>query len=296
MAPFSRCEVVVADLRRPVPSALAEDVDCLIHAAGVVGDGSDRRRFFSTNVAGTRHLLDVMSPSARLIHISSLAVITGLQHHHGTDETADYIPTGEPYTDSKIAAEKLILEHPGCHSAVILRPGFVYGPGDRLLLPAVIGNLQRSSVRLIDGGRHRMNLTYVGNLVDAIMLAFESEDAKAGIFNITDDEPVTKKEFFFTVADLLGIDRPTRTVSLAQARLACTVLEPLYRILRISSPPVSKAKLRFAGLSQFFDVTKARTILGYRPAVAFQEGIRVALAERSGDDAMAVTPVYGGGS
>src|SRR5262249_61623794 len=75
---------------------------------------------------------------------------------------------------------------------VILRPGFVYGPRDRTLLPRLIANLRRR-LRYIGSGRQALNCIYVGNLIDAIFLALERPQAVGQVYNLTDGEPVAKR-------------------------------------------------------------------------------------------------------
>ena len=90
----------------------------------------------------------------------------------------------------------------------ILRPGFVYGPRDRTVLPRLADRLKERSVIYIARGRYALNTTYVGNLADAVLLAIDSPNAVGEVFNITDGEFVSKRRFFETVADGLGLKRP----------------------------------------------------------------------------------------
>ena len=73
------------------------------------------------NIDGTRHLIDVLNtqnPKAGFIFVSSMAARE---------------PSFSPYSSSKAAAEKVVLEH--IDQPVILRPCAIYGPGDEETLP-----------------------------------------------------------------------------------------------------------------------------------------------------------------
>ena len=257
-------------------------VDAVLHLASLVGETGRRQDFFRVNVEGTRNLLEVCGdvPLKKLIHMSSLSVITGDKDHHGTPEDAPYLRTGEPYADTKIESERLVLQYRERYPlpAVILRPGFIYGPGDRLFLPAVIKNLREGKVILIDGGKKILNLTHIDNLLDAVELALSKQEADGETFNITDGEKISKREFFFTVADLINLPRPARSIPFFVARAVCSAAATLYQILGIQKTPrLSRIKLRFAGQNQLFSIEKAEKVLGYVPRIRFQAGIREAV-------------------
>ena len=112
----------------------------------------------------------------RWIQISSLGVYPG-RDHHGTDETAEIDIGGlDGYTRTKAEAEIVLRTHMDRgFPAVILRPGFIYGPGDRHVLPRIIEKLRAGKMKLIGDGRKLLNDTYVGNLVEAVLLALVSE-------------------------------------------------------------------------------------------------------------------------
>lgn len=275
------CQGDVTD-RASLADALRE-VDTVIHMASRVGETGTREEFFSVNLQGTLNLLEACRhvPLKRFIHVSSLSVITGYMDHDGSAENSPYRYTGEHYADSKIEAEKAVMEYNKKYQipAVILRPGFIYGPGDRLFLPAVIQNLREKKVIFIDGGKKLLNLTYVGNLIEAILLAMKNEKAVGEIFNITDGEEISKQEFFFAIADAMQLPRPVKSIPFGVAWMLCSVLTLIHKIFGIKRPPrLSRIKLRFLGQNQFFSINKAENRLGYQHTVCFKEGLKEALA------------------
>src|SRR5438270_403571 len=76
---------------------------------------------------------------------------------------------------------------------VILRPGFVYGPRDRTILPRIIKNLRRGLVTYFGSPAKKLNQIYVGNIADACVLALEKSNVSGGVYNIRDAELVTKE-------------------------------------------------------------------------------------------------------
>jgi nucleoside-diphosphate-sugar epimerase len=248
------------------------------------------------NVEGLRNLLDVGLGRQldRFVHVSTLGVYAA-RHHHGTDETEplpnDHI---DGYTQSKVEAERLALQYLRKQNVpvTVLRPGFVYGPRDRTVLPRLVERLKERSVIYIARGRFALNTTYVGNIADAVLLAIDApaETVVGEVFNITDGEFVSKRKFFETIADGLGLKRPRGfpPVPVWLARMMANWREGAFRRQNKPHPPrITQAQLKFAGLNLDFSIAKARTKLGYTPRVLFDEGMKQALewyrTEKSGD-------------
>ena len=160
----------------------------------------------------------------------------------------------------------------------VLRPGFIYGPRDRTVLPRLAQRLRDRDVIYIAQGKNALNTTYVGNLVDAILLAVDHPAAVGEAFNITDGEFVSKRRFFEAVADGVGVKRPWLSVGVPLARFMANWRESVFRRKNKPHPPrATQAQLKFAGLNLDFSIAKARTRLGYTPRVSFDEGMKTAL-------------------
>lgn len=261
----------------------ADGVDYVIHCAAKVGDWGPAEEYRAVNVGGLRALLEAVrgKPLTRFVHLSSLGVYEA-RHHYGTDETEPLPDVHiDGYTQSKVECEKLALEEHRKHQTpvTILRPGFIYGPRDRALLPRLAKRLKDDDIIYIARGRYALNTTYVGNLVDAVMLALDNPQAVGEVFNVTDGEFVTKRRMIETVADGLGLDRPRFSIPLWFGRFLANWREAKYRKQGRPHPPrITQAILKFAGLNLDFSIAKARTVLGYDPKVGFDEGMGKALA------------------
>jgi nucleoside-diphosphate-sugar epimerase len=272
-----------------------EGCDVVVHCAAKVGDWGPVDEYRKVNVEGLRNLLDGVlgRPLSRFVHVSSLGVYAA-RHHYGTDETEplpnDHI---DGYTQSKVEAERLALQYLRKQNVpvTVLRPGFVYGPRDRTVLPRLVERLKEGSVIYIARGRFALNTTYVGNIADAVLLAVDApaEAVVGAVFNITDGEFVSKRKFFETIADGLGLKRPRGfpPVPVWLARMMANWREGVFRRKNKPHPPrITQAQLKFAGLNLDFSIAKARTKLGYTPRVLFDEGMKRALqwyrAEKSG--------------
>lgn len=257
-------------------------VDVIVHCAAKVGDWGPVEEYRQVNVEGLRQLLEAARGGTlrRFIHLSTLGVYEA-RHHYGTDETvAPPARHMDGYTQTKVEAERLALDYHRQHGVpvVVLRPGFIYGPRDRTVLPKLIENLQRKQVRYLGTGEQAMNTIYVGNLVDAIFLAIEKPAAVGQTYNLTDDEQVSKRRFVEAIADLAGLERPQGSVPLWLAKTLAWFMERWARLRGLQeSPRLTQGRIKFLGLNLGFSVEKAKRELGYQPRVLFDEGIEEAV-------------------
>ena len=130
-------EFAEGDLAEPasVNPALA-DVDIVVHTAAHVGDWGHADQFRAINVFALEHMLTEVQRLGQLkrwVQVSSLGVYAA-RHHHGTDETEEPDVEGlDGYTRTKAEADLVLRRYMREHQfpATIVRPGFMYGPGDR---------------------------------------------------------------------------------------------------------------------------------------------------------------------
>jgi nucleoside-diphosphate-sugar epimerase len=233
----------------------------------------------AVNVTGVETLLTAAEQGGllrRMVHISSLGVYPA-RDHYGTDESVQPSTTGiDGYTLTKVEAERLVLDHVARRQlpAVVLRPGFIYGPRDRTVLPRLMERLRTGQFAFLGLPDKLMNNTYVGNLVDAVFLALHNDAAIGRVYNITDGRLVTKQEFVETVAKAAGYPVPNRVVPLPIAKFLARVLEGLYRLLgKQEGPLLSSARIKFLGLNLDYCIDRARRELGYAPAIDFAEAM-----------------------
>ena len=210
----------------PIPRPSAAGVagaDWVFNCAAKVGDWGTLEEFRRLNVEAFRHLLDAAADARveRFVHVSSLGVYEA-RDHFGTDETIP--PAAESldaYTRSKVEAEELALRYVVQERGLplsIVRPGFIYGPRDRTVLPKLLQSLRTGRFAYFGSGDQVFNCIYVKNLVHGIFLAAEVPEAIGEVFNLTDGGRVTKREFVGRVAELAGLP-PAAAEDPALARL-----------------------------------------------------------------------------
>jgi nucleoside-diphosphate-sugar epimerase len=272
-------EKVVGDLQDPPAVALAvQGVQLIVHCAAMVGDWGPVAAFRRVNVDGLRNLLDaaVTQPVERFIHTSSLGVYEA-RDHFGTDESVE-LPTShiDGYTQTKVESEKLALEYGRSRGLAVtaLRPGLVYGPRDRTVIPRVLEAIRTGRFTYLGSGEQAMNSIYVENFVDALMLALQKPQSIGQVYNLTDMERVSKRRFAETLARLAGYPLPRRSIPVPVARAIASTLEPIWRALGRKEPPVlSQALVKFLGLNLDYSCEKARRELGYQPRWEFDKAM-----------------------
>lgn len=273
-------ELVEGDLDQPASlKAACAGATVIIHCAAKVGDWGRTEDYRKINVDGTRSLLDSALASGtmkRWIQISSLGVYEG-RDHYGTDESTLPSAVGiDGYTLTKVESELLVCDYIRNRKlpAVVLRPGFIYGPRDRTILPRLMEKLRTGKFRYLGNTDKLNNNTYVGNLCEAIWLAIERDDVLGEVFNIRDPRAVTKKEFMDTVCDAAGYTRPTKVVPFPVAKALAAGMEKVWRLLgKTEAPLLNSARIKFLGLNLDFSIEKAIRRLGYKPSSDFAQAM-----------------------
>ncbi len=259
-----------------------KDIDIVVHAGAHIGDWGPAEKYRAINVVGLEHFLTAAEKEGRLkrwIQVSSLGVYPA-RHHYGTDETVPPDVKGlDGYTKTKAEAEIVLQRHIDEYElpAVIMRPGFIYGPGERHVIPRLIKRFEQGIVKFIGDGQKVLNNVYVGNFVDAVFLALSNDQALGETFNVRDQRLVTREEYLMTVADYLGKPRPG-SVPLWLARLACPFIEGFAKLKGATQPPLlTGATIKFMALNLDYSIEKAKRVLGYEAKVDFKTGMKEAL-------------------
>jgi nucleoside-diphosphate-sugar epimerase len=263
---------------------IVPDVDVIVHSAAKVGDWGPVEDYRAVNVHALRGLLDACKGQDLrcFIHMSSLGVYAA-RHHHGTTED-EPLPEkhADGYTQSKVEAEQLVMQYYRDFGipVVVLRPGFVYGPRDRTVMPKLIENLRAGKVRYLGGwGKRALNMIYVKNLVHAVFLAIDNPNAVGQIYNLTDGEAVSKRQFIESICDALNLEKPNKSPPLWIARILTWWYERRARKKGATKAPrLTQARLKFLGLNLDFSIEKAKQKLGYRSQVGFEHGMQETMA------------------
>jgi len=256
-------------LRRAV-----DGVDIVYHLAAQIGKwGVPEERYYASNVRGTRNLLDacLQSSVGQFVFCSTPGV-----QGKGHVRAQECLPYNPPYIyeRTKCEAEKLVLKFHRDHRlpVTILRPDFVYGPGDLRRLP-LYRAVKNGKFFIIGNGKSFLHPTYIDDVIQGFHLVAGNPVAFGRIFNIGGPHLVTVGEYVGSIARSLDVPNPRMKIPAALALATAAGCEALSRITG-REPYITRSKIEFLTKSHGTDISNAQTELGYRPGYALQEGLR----------------------
>jgi nucleoside-diphosphate-sugar epimerase len=212
--------VQVVPIRRPFePTALLASlrgVDAVVHLAGLVSATSEQD-FFAANVEGTRAVADAArAAGVRLVHVSSLAAAGPASA--AAPRAEDDLPNPvTAYGRSKLESERLLRGMADLRW-LALRPGVVYGPGDRAMLP-LFQMAKRGLLPLVGRAEAAYSMIHVADAVRAIAAALDSDVDREAIF-VAHPRPVTLRELLEGVQAGLGTRARVVRLPMPVTRLA----------------------------------------------------------------------------
>ncbi len=271
-----------------------EGVDTVFHTAALVSllGGSTMRKSYRdeawrVNVTGTANLIEacVSAKVKRLIHTSSVDVCFEGKSLPNMNESLPYAQHFKSvYAETKVAAEKLVLEADGGSGlrTCAIRPDGIYGAEpnemiDRFVEQLIAGNL---AVRI--GPRSALqDNSHVANLVHGHMLAAQhlvADGVACGqAYFIADDEPMNTFEFFRPLIEGLGHRFPQREVPVWLLKPLTHVWQAAHFIFGVPKPMLSPPELDKICVTHYASIDKARNELGYTPGKSVAEAMRECL-------------------
>jgi nucleoside-diphosphate-sugar epimerase len=271
----------LADLRQadsPARIWLAKlrEVDAVVHVAAHMEFWGPDSLFEQANHVPTvaLHAASVAAGVRRFVLVSAASVSTGSQRRPVVDEST---PEGRPniaYSRVKLATERALLEaHNGNTELVVLRPPFIWGRG-MSTINEMAEVAEAGRFAWIDHGKHIVDFVHVQNLVGAVLLAL-TRGRHRGVYYVTDGTPMPIRDFLTPLLATRGVDlSKSRSVPLAIAAPMAAMMDRTARLLRRkSAPPLTNWLVSFTGRDRSYDITAARTELGYSPDMTLEKGL-----------------------
>jgi nucleoside-diphosphate-sugar epimerase len=218
----------------------------------------------AVNVEGTLNvLLAARDEGVKRVVYSSSSSVYGAKTELPVDESLQCDPIS-PYGVAKLAAERYCISFSRVYESlecVALRYFNVFGPRQSpfsqyaAMVPLFITAIANGEpVTIYGDGEQSRDFTFVGNVIDATLRAADVEEASGEIFNVAAGSPASVN----TVADTIGaiLERPVE---------------------KHNAPP-RPGDIRHS----WADLAKAERILGYRPQVDLEDGLRRTIASLRG--------------
>ena len=255
----------------------ATGCELAFHAAAMLGDWGKPEDFERDNVDGTRNALTACADAGvrRFVHVGTEAALLAGQPLVNVDETAPLRPDSAAlYSSTKAKAERLALDasREGFET-VVVRPRFVWGRGDTMILPTMTEMVRARRWAWIGGGHHRTSTTHVDNTVEGLVLGAE-RGRPGNVYFVSDGEPVVFREFVTQLLETQGVEPPNRSIPAPVAAALATVSETVWRTLPLPGrPPLTRFAYWISAQECTIRIDKARQELGYSPVKSRDEGL-----------------------
>ncbi|QPH00211.1 hypothetical protein C2857_003559 [Epichloe festucae Fl1] len=285
--------------------------DAVIHTASPAASSEAkvaRDLFRLVNVDGTASVIRACRAASSvkaLVYTSSASVISDNEHDlRNADERWPVIRGAqqrEYYSETKAAAEQLVLEANrlddrdtrDTHALLLttaLRPAGIFGEGDVQTLAGFLKAYRtgKSHIQLGDN-TNIFDFTYVGNVAHAHLLAAQAliltanattapldhEKIDGEVFIITNDSPCYFWDFARAVWKAAGDKAGTQGVwTLGKGTsLAVGSLSEIFFGIIGKPPTFTRVRAVMATMTRYYNITKAKTVLGYEPLWTLQEGV-----------------------
>jgi nucleoside-diphosphate-sugar epimerase len=254
-----------------------QEADVIFHIAGVIHPRY-LKDLYNINALGTENLLQVASEKRirRFIYISSNSV-SGFNRGRQLMLEADPPNPYLGYGLSKYIAECHIRRYAEINNmeTVILRPCWFYGPFQPIRQTQFFKMIQQGCPIIFGNGLNVRSLSYLDNIIQAMILAATKREAVGQTYWIADARAYTVLEIYRTIAELLNVKkfRPRHIPSFLSK--SCRVIDKNLQYLGFY-----QAKIHVAGEMDrtiACSIEKAKNELGYEPAVQLKEGMRISI-------------------
>lgn len=247
------------DLR---PGCVPEDAHAVVNCAGVLGaENVGLRELERANTELPGLLADACARrNLHLIHLSTPGVV-GLRPE--ASEGLPLAPWGD-YERTKAEGETLLRAEMPSEKLSVLRPDFVYGPGDLHKLP-LFHQVSRGWFPLVGRGGASVRPTFVSDVARAVVMALPGEKLSGGLFNIGGPDVVGVRQLVECIAQKLGIKVIKLPVPRSLLRI-CLHAGPL----RPAS--LSGSRIRLFGEDHYVSTEKACDA-GFTALTGIEEGI-----------------------
>jgi nucleoside-diphosphate-sugar epimerase len=253
-------------------------VDGVFHLAAMIGVWRPMQDYYAVNVTGTENVCRAALEAGvrRLVHISS-AMVYDMTRARAVTEDDPLEPLDEPYSLTKAQGDLLVqrLIREDHLPAVIMRPGTLLGPGDRLNFGRMADRVHAGKGIIIGSGSNAIPFVYVTDMVQGLLLALDAGKAVGQVYNIGNDQLLSQQVFLSTIAQELKVKKPRVHVPYFPLYTTAYAAERLATFSKGRIPPfVTRHGVRLYGADNRLSIDKARRELGYAPKVPLIEAVR----------------------
>ena len=258
---------------------ICQGVDIIIHLAGQLGIyGIPYSEYYDVNCKLTKELAETAAEAGikQFIYCSTPGVL-GFGKRLAI-ETAAYAPRND-YEKTKMIAEQIVKDVCGNNPNMkytIIRPDFVYGPGDIRRVKMYKGIMKKRFI-LTTSGNSYLHPTYIDDVVKGFIMCLGNENAYNETFNIAAKQDITSGEYLGIIASCTKQKLIKLNIGIILSHFLADIIDFLYRKLLNKEGFVSKNKIDFLAVDHSSSIKKATEKLGYKPQYSCKEGIELTI-------------------
>jgi UDP-glucose 4-epimerase len=239
-------------------------IDGVVHCAAMLAHGSeDPNQLWTSNVDGTRNLMDAMRKHGVRQHVfTSTNCLWGEAMGRPVREDDPPNPV-ELYGRSKLEAERIILEYTDITSVLLRCPTIIdFG---RLGLLSILFEFIDEGRRVwaVGGGRNRYQFIYAQDLANACLLSLDYPHSDT--FNVGSDDVKSIAEVYEYV--IRNSKSKSKVATLPQGP-ALAAMKLAYH-LKLS--PLGPYHYKMIAEDFLFDTSRIKERLGWRPTMTNEE-------------------------
>lgn len=206
----------------------------------------------------------------RVVLISSADVTLTSQDRIHWNEKRDIseLPFGDRAQAIRLGEDIALALSDGAVGVSAIRPGWVWGPGDRAQLPELIREAKAGGITMWGEGRSLVATSYVELVVDAAIAAARSPNAVGQAYYVADGEFLELREWLAILARALGLPAARSGTPFAVA----------WTLATMRGDTALREKMLRRSKGTLFDTQKAQVEIGLEPKVTVEQGMK-ALAQ-----------------
>jgi nucleoside-diphosphate-sugar epimerase len=253
--------------------------DYVIHCAALSSPWGRYEDFYNANVKATENVLRAVRQAGikRLVHVSTPSLYID---HTDRLDVREEEPLPLRAINFYAATKRLAEERVDAAAAdglpvVSIRPQGIIGPGDTAIFPRLMRMARKKILPIIGDGDNWIDLTYVDNVVESLVLALRAPAHVHGRkYNITNGEPVQLYPLLREVFDSLGFTYREKRIPFRRAYRLAGAMEFVCRyVLRGREPLLTRYSVCALGLTRTLNIDAARRDLNYRPIIDMRQAV-----------------------
>jgi nucleoside-diphosphate-sugar epimerase len=243
----------------------------VIHLGGKSHDlkkGSSPDEYYQVNTKFTKQIFDAFMISDAKVFITMSSVKAVADEVEGILTEGDIPSPITHYGKSKLLAERYILSQviPTDKRVYILRPCMIHGPGNKGNLNLLYNLVSKGLFWPLGRFENKRSFCSIDNLCFIINELVENDQIPSGIYNVSDDEPISTNQVVRLIAESKG--KRARVFNLSKS-----CIRAIARLGDFLKLPLNSERLQKLTESYVVSNAKIKAALGKPLPVSSKEGL-----------------------